>query len=315
MLVPFIIAAVTAVGLLVMVVLGRQRIAALAATQEESVAAQAELDRNLASAKSDLSARTAELEAAQGEVTELTAKTSDLSQQVEQAKAQATEASQTLAKRTELADAQAVQIDSLSATRDDLQRQLTAAEERIATLAARPGVVIGEVDDDPAAEVLWDLEMVRSERSWRNSVAINPVDDPNPFTDSDDPVRTAIEIEAAALREDVGALITVDWKAGLIESAAHRVLVVRVAQEILAQASRAPGAARLVVSDGSDPAGSDPDGSDQDGSSRDRVSAVTMTFEAIDEGGPTLNLIPPPISADLIDVDQDNGLSVTVKTD
>jgi hypothetical protein len=176
-----------------------------------------------------------------------------------------------------------------------LQQQLTSAEERIVTLAARPGVVVGESADDPSAETLWDLEVARSERSWRNSVAINPVDDPSPFEGTDDPLRTAVEIEAAALREDVGALISIDWKAEPIPAASRRLLVVRVAQEMLALASRAPGAARLVVTDGAD-------------------GGLNLAFEAADDSGPVVNLIPPAISDHLVDI-SDEGLSLTVKAE
>ncbi|MEL6982502.1 MAG: hypothetical protein AAFO29_08765, partial [Actinomycetota bacterium] len=172
-------------------------------------------------------------------------------------------------------------------------------EEQIVTLAARPEVVVGDGDGtgDPSADTLWDLEVARSERSWRNSVAINPVDDPSPFDSTDDPVRTAVEIEASALREDVGALIDVEWKIPPIEASARRVLVVRVAQEMLASASRVPGAARLVVSEDAD------------------SGSLVLSFESADEGGPVLNLIPPPISTEVIDVHSDGGLTVTVPAD
>ncbi|MEM7276342.1 MAG: hypothetical protein AAF547_24930, partial [Actinomycetota bacterium] len=172
-----------------------------------------------------------------------------------------------------------------------------AAEERIVTLAARPGVVVGELStEDSNAEMLWDLEVARSERAWRNSVAINPVDDASPFETTVDPVRTAVEIEASALREDVGAMISVDWNADMIESPSRRLIVVRVAQELLALASRAPGAARLIVAQ------------DDDGE-------LTLEFETLDESSQVINLIPPQISNDLIDVRNDAGLSVTVRAE
>ena len=155
-------------------------------------------------------------------------------------------------------------------------------------------MVVGDLTsgDNANAEMLWDLEVARSERSWRNSVSVNPVSDPSPFENAEDPVREAVEIEAAALREDVGAYITIDWQAEPILSAARRLLVVRVAQEMLASASRAPGAARLVVTQSGEGEGE-----------------LKMEFEA--EGGDTvINLIPPKISHDLIDVRSGGNLSL-----
>ena len=304
MLVPFVIVAVIAAGLLVLLVLARQRAGQLRADLDDTgsrleategeLATVSEQRREAEERANDLAGT---VEGLTGTVADLTGKRDELDARAAGLTAELETANETLRKRTELADAQATQIDALSAARDELQVQLTSAEEEIATLSARPGVVVGDSAEDPSAETLWELELARSERSWRNSVAINPVDDASPFADSDDPVRTAVEIEAAALREDVGALIGIEWKAQPIESPARRVLVVRVAQEMLASASRAPGAARLVVADEGD-----------DGS-------LTLSFEPDDEAGSTLNLLPPAPSSPMIDVRDAETLSVTVKAE
>jgi predicted nucleic acid-binding Zn-ribbon protein len=331
MLVPFIIVAVIASGLLVLLVSARQRIdrltadgAELAERVEATAAELASSRETLSKTEETLSKTAAALSKTEGtlsktaeklskseekladvqaelvdrdrRVGDLTSQNVKLTGEVADLNGRVEEANETLRKRTELADAQAAQIEVLSGARDDLQLELTAAEERIVTLTARPEVVVGESGNDPGAETLWDLEVARSERSWRTSVAIDPMGETSPFETTDDPVRTAVEIEASALREDVGALISVDWKAMPIESASRRLLVVRVAQELLAQASRAPGAARLIVTD-----------SAEDGS-------LSFSFEAADDGL-TLRLTPPPVSADVIDVRDDDGLVVTVLAD
>ncbi len=298
MLVPFIIVLVVAVGLVVLWVLAERK----AARSAEELA---ETSQRLATTESELRAAKAtigELEATVAETeTErdyLAGQLDENAQLLSSTADSLSEANESLRKRTELADAQAMQIDTLSAARDELQQRLTVAEERIVTLASRPGVVVGELStEDSNAEMLWDLEVARSERAWRNSVAINPVDDPSPFETTEDPVRTAVEIEASALREDVGAMITVDWTAGLIESPSRRLIVVRVAQEMLALASRAPGAAKLMVAEQGD-----------DGE-------LTLEFETMDDSKQVINLIPPRISSDLIDIRNDTGLSVTVKAE
>lgn len=309
MLVPFIIVAVITAGLLVLLVLARQRIdrltteaadlgARLESTEADLAAArveQAETAATLETVRGSLADSETKLAGAEKRIADLTSQNVGLTGQVAELNGTVEAANETLRKRTELADAQAEQIDVLSGARDELQLRLTAAEEQIVTLTARPGVVVGESGEDSGAETLWDLEVARSERSWRTSVAIDPMGEASPFENTDDPVRTAVEIEAAALREDVGALISIDWKAEPIESAARRMLVVRVAHELLAQASRAPGAARLIVTDGED-------------------GSLTFSFEA-DDAGTTLKLTPPPVSTDVLDVNADDGLTVTVRAD
>lgn len=292
MLVALIIAVVVAVGLLVMLYVAQQKTTVLTAERDEA-------NRQLNETSADLQRANERLVTAEGQITSLDEQRADLVVQNTRLNGDLEETTTSLRKRTELADAQAMQIDSLSAARDELQQQLNSAEERIVTLAARPGVVVGELSNDDAnAEMLWDLEVARSERAWRNSVAINPVDDPSPFESSDDPVHTAVQIEASALREDVGALIEIDWRAKPIKAAARRLLVVRVAQEMLALAARAPGAAKLVVTHEGDDEGE-----------------LKMEFEAADDSAQVINLIPPQISNELIDVRSESGLSLTVKAE
>lgn len=305
MQVALIIVLVVAVGLVVLWVLAERKAVRtgeeLADTKSRLSTTEADLDRTTTA----LDDRTAKVEELEGGLADVEKERDFLAGQLDETANLLTDSNQSLAdatealrKRTDLADAQAMQIDTLSAARDELQQRLAVAEERIVTLAARPGVVVGELStEDSNAEMLWDLEVARSERAWRNSVAINPVDDPSPFETTKDPVRTAVEIEASALREDVGAMITVDWNAPLIESPSRRLIVVRVAQEMLALAARAPGAAKLVVST---------DGDDGE---------LKLEFETIDAGSQVINLIPPRISSDLIDIRNDTGLSVTVKAE
>lgn len=292
LVVALIIVAVIAAGLLAMLLSARQKTAEVTAERDN-------FSRQLNETTVDLQRANDRLETAESQIASLDEQRTDLIAETKRLTTDLDESVAALRKRTELADAQAMQIDSLSAARDELQQQLNSAEEQIVTLAARPGVVVGELtNDDANAEMLWDLEVARSERAWRNSVAINPVDDPSPFETTSDPVHTAVQIEASALREDVGAMIEVDWQAKPIEAASRRLLVVRVAQEMLALAARAPGAAKLVVT--------------QEG---DDEGELKMEFEAADESRQVINLIPPQISNELIDVRTESGVSLTVRAD
>ncbi len=297
MMIPFVIAAVLAVAFGGMWLAAQSKVGSLTAERDD---VQASLDR----VNGELAVRDGELKAARSETATLEAKKTSVDNELVNTKARLDDATDALRKRTELADAQALQIDALSGERDELRQKVADSEERIATMAARPGVVVGEMAGSDgvaasgaSAEVLWTLELARSERQWRTSVAIDPMSETSPFETADDPVRVAVETEAAALREDVGALITVDWQAPPIESVSRRLMIVRVAQEMLASAARVPGAARLLVSHD------------------DESGELKMEFVSADEGGDVINLIPPQISSDLIDVRNDTGLSVTVKAE
>ncbi len=312
MTIAFIIAAVLALAFLVLWLTALQKASGLEAELEEA-------NIQLAAAKSEIATMNDQIDRATDDIQALEAKAKGLDSELITTKSRFVDASDTLRKRTELADAQALQIDALSGERDDLRQQLSAAEERIVTLNARPGVVVGAVESDTVDAgagsagqfaMLWDLEVARSERLWRTSVAIDPSSEANPFADTDDPTRRAVEIEAAALREDVGALITIDWQAPPIQSAARRLLVVRVAQELLATAARAPGATRLLVSQkpGEETTG---DGKGVGGADD---GELIMQFVSPDNGSDAINLIPPQISSDLVDVRNEAGLSVTVRS-
>lgn len=290
MTLALLVVAAIAVGLLVLLVLAQQKVSALTGERDSQSRQLNELSDSLSETKQRTERATADLRDSES-------KRAGLSDEVSELTRNQDETVEALRKRTELADTQAMQIDNLSGERDDLRQQLTSAEEQIVTLAARPGMVVGDLTsaDGASTEMLWDLELARSERAWRNSVAINPVADESPFEGAEDSVQLAVEIEAAALREDVGAHISIDWDAEPISSPARRLLVVRVAQEMLASAARAPGAARLVVTQVGEGDGE-------------------IKFEFQHDDDAVINLIPPQISHELIDI-RNEGMSVTVKAE
>ncbi len=184
-----------------------------------------------------------------------------------------------------------IQNNALVDDRDSLKNEIESAR-------SAPALVLGEStrngDDASPIHTLWDLEVARSERTWRHSVAINPENDPSPFDETDDPVRLAVEIEAAALRETVGSFITVDWQAVPVADAARRQLVLRVAQEMLAAASREPAASTLTATGDDD---------------------VVLELTQTDDEDQIINLIPPTIDSDLVDVQTAQGLRITVRSD
>lgn len=196
----------------------------------------------------------------------------------------------------------------LSHDNEALQVRLIEVEDEAARRRdpSVPSVLI--TDDGSGLDVpgfspgmAWELELVRSERTWRYSVSANPVDDPDPFESADNPLKLAIEIEALALREDVGAFIGIDWRAGseidpaIDPARAH--LTLRLAQELLASAARELSPSTLVVRP-------DPD-----------RGGLSLEVVASNPDDVDFKIPPPPIASEWIDIDEHGGLVVTVKLD
>ena len=87
------------------------------------------------------------------------------------------------------------------------------------------------------AGVLWALELLRSERTWRHSVAPGP-DSPSGLSDTAEPLREALQIELDAAREEVGVEVELSADLPAEITAAGSLLALRVAQELLAPAVR-----------------------------------------------------------------------------
>jgi hypothetical protein len=190
-----------------------------------------------------------------------------------------------------------------------LQVELVEAADEAAKKRA-PTVPSVLVSDDGAdldvpgfsPAMAWELELVRSERTWRYSVAANPVEDPSPFDAGDvNTLKLAIEIEALALREDVGAFIGIDWQVGVaidpVADPARAHLTLRLAQELLASAAREMSPSTMIVR-------SDP-----------KRGGVSLEVVASDPNDVDFKIPPPPIASEWIGIDEHGGMVVTVKVD
>jgi multidrug efflux pump subunit AcrA (membrane-fusion protein) len=138
------------------------------------------------------------------------------------------------------------------------EERAVAAEQQIAEAAARRAAVeaaasepVG-VDGKVDPQVLWAMERSRSERTWRHSVALGP-DSTSVFVDTANALVEALRVEADATRETVGAVIDVDVALPDGLTAAGSVLILRSAQELLADvAKRAEATVLRVHADGVD---------------------------------------------------------------
>ncbi len=280
MLIPFIIVVVVAIALAVLFWL----------TKNETIT----LKSHIAQLQETNADQAEEIERKDTKTATLKTRIQSLDEKIAQHEA-------TIKTKNELSHAQSLKIDDLGKEKTllkdkhaELESQLQEAEKKIVSLATRPDAVFKELatSENHNAATLWQLELARSERAWRHSVATNPLSDESPFEDVKDPTRLAVEVEAAALREDVGTYITIDWQAEPIDDPSRQHLVVRVAQELLAEASRSTTKAKLLVT-----------GSDD----------LKLEFIPTGEDDDS-NLIPPQITNELIDLSQNEGISITVKS-
>lgn len=146
-----------------------------------------------------------------------------------------------------------------AAERDDAQARADQAE------AARTGL---------DANLLWHLEQARSERTWRHSVAVGP-DATSVFDGADNPLREALQVDLDAAREEVGAIVELDFEVPAEVTTAGSVLAVRAAQELLARAVKTAEESTVRVrADGED---------------------LIVTIECLDEDGQPVELTPLPI--------------------
>ncbi|HEY6532163.1 MAG TPA: hypothetical protein VIY72_07655 [Acidimicrobiales bacterium] len=137
-------------------------------------------------------------------------------------------------------------------SRGDLEKaqaELVALRNELADAKVAEGSAPDGSRPDPAplvVEALWALERTRVERTWRQSVAADP-SDPSPFSAGGDPARVAVEVEVAAIREEVGSDLSADWQIDDELPVGDGLLVVRAAQELLATAARTVEQGVLVV--------------------------------------------------------------------
>lgn len=201
----------------------------------------------------------------------------------EQARASAAEAARDeAASRADTAAAQAAEADDKAAGAETkaaaAETRAADAEARAVEAAARAAEAAARNGLDP--EVLWTLERARSERTWRQSVALG-AGTASVFDGAEHPLREALQVELDAAREDVGAIVDLETDIPPNVTAAGSVLVLRAAQELLARAVKTAEQTTLrVLADGAD---------------------VVVTVEPTDEDGTPIAIeaLAVPPSADL----------------
>ncbi len=101
-------------------------------------------------------------------------------------------------------------------------------------------------------ELMWALELTRSERTWRHSVSIGP-NQSSVLIGSVNVLADVLQVEADAIREEVGTYVEVHADVPADVTAAGCLLALRMAQELLATVVRHVETSILEVhSDGTD---------------------------------------------------------------
>lgn len=221
----------------------------------EAEQARTMVDGQLASARADLQTALNERDEARQEqdVARRTAGDADLARIDAEARAAARAedlraADERLTEMTQRAEATDAEVARLTL-------ELGEARSRLDALQASDGSAeegaAAHWDQGPGPDTLWALELARTQRTWRTSVSADP--SAQTFDDGGDPLRAAVEIDVAAIREESGVEIALVWELDVVPPAAAALAVLRSAQELLAATTRMADDARLRVSrDGDD---------------------------------------------------------------
>lgn len=250
--------------------------------EAEGAQLRSELESTTAAAARERADAAAELDRAKTEQR-------DTVRRLAEAEARSRDTGRELAQAQSDAATQRARAESAEAERDRVHHELIESESRNARLQLR---VDASETGQGELDALWRLELARSERTWRYSVAPLPLG-PSPFDDAEDPLRLAVEVEAAALREEVGAPLAVRWEASPIADPGHALLVLRLAQELLAAAAR-EGHSVVLAATGYD----------------DVVLHLTG-----EDGEPSPEVAIPPVADHLVSVGEDPVLRLVVHQD
>jgi hypothetical protein len=144
--------------------------------------------------------------------------------------------------------------DEANSAREAALAGREAADREAAERAQDAGALVDEATLRRGidADVLWQLERERSERTWRHSVAVGPTTS-SVFDGVDDVLREALQVELDAAREEVGCVVDLHAELPPNVTVAASLLTLRSAQELLARAVKAADKTTLQVrTDGED---------------------------------------------------------------
>jgi hypothetical protein len=242
----------------------------LAQTRREVVTAQdrlAELDAAHEDTTRRLDEERQRREAREHDLGQRDVELDDTRRDLATAERRAADAQAALTETQQRLDAAIAETESVTTTLETVRAELATATAALATVH----------ESEPAdSGALWALELARSERRWQLSVSPG-IDLPSPFDDAPDPLKLAVEVEASALREEVGTQIDVAWDLDAHLPDEASLLVLRLAQELLADAAARAETLELRV------------GAEDDG--------VAVELRALDEEGVEVPVLLPELAS------------------
>ncbi len=224
---------------------GLEREAALEERHQQMTAERRRFEESIAELEGERSRLKRSLDEGSGEVQRLRSDLSHRADELAVAQGAARVAEAAAAAAVAQADASHEELVEARGEAERLRLELEAARDE-ARVAAEGSAIGGPAPAVGLVDALWAFERGRSTRTWRQSVASDPTG-AGPFAEGADPARAALEVEAAALREDAGAVLGTEWRLDDPLPASTGLLVVRAGQELLAAASRTVDEAVLVV--------------------------------------------------------------------
>ncbi len=139
------------------------------------------------------------------------------------------------------ADAARIQADEHAKDAQELlqaaEARAAAADDSLAEFMATELERLRRAATGLDPQLLWALELTRSERTWRHSVSIGP-NQSSVLMGSVNVLADVLQVEADAIREEVGTYVEVQADVPADVSAAGCLLALRMSQELLATVVR-----------------------------------------------------------------------------
>ncbi len=181
-------------------------------------------------------------------VSELEAQMATLESDLVDAKGRADKAEASATTATARALAEGKRADEADAAQKQAEIDRSVEADRAEAAATRAAAAEHQLALLPAAG-LWALDERRVGRLWHERVSVT-LDGASPVGGAPDPAQAAVQVFADASREESGVVVDLSWRVPRALTGAAAVLVVRVAEELIAAAFVTDGGELEVAIEG-----------------------------------------------------------------
>jgi type II secretory ATPase GspE/PulE/Tfp pilus assembly ATPase PilB-like protein len=191
--------------------------------------------------------RSSALSKARAAITELEARVATLDADLSAANNRADVADAKSTKAVAEAAAATKRAETAEADAKDANARATSEGERADAMTARAEAAEAALRQLPA-DGLWALETRRIGRVYRDRVSVT-LDGSSPIPRAEDQGEAAARVLADASREEAGVVVDLAWTIGPPPTGSERLMVVRLAEELIAEAWSTDGADLEVSAD------------------------------------------------------------------